>query len=59
LDQSGPLEAFVFFLDDIGIEKKNFVIPDTTSLHPLIYELFQELNRQILEKFCTLIVFRD
>jgi hypothetical protein len=56
--QSGPLEAFVFFLDEIGIEKKNFVIPDTSALHPVIYELFQELNRQILEKYCTLIVFR-
>jgi hypothetical protein len=56
--QNGPLEAFVFFLDEIGIEKKNFVIPDTSALHPLIYELFQLLNRQILEKFCTLIVFR-
>ena len=56
--QDGPLEAFVFFLDEIGIEKKNFVIPDTSALHPRIYELFQLLNRQILEKFCTLIVFR-
>jgi hypothetical protein len=56
--QSGPLEAFVFFLDEIGIEKKNFVIPDTSALHPVIYDLFQELNRQILGKYCTLIVFR-
>lgn len=56
--QNGPLEAFVFFLDEIGIEKKNFVIPDTSALHPRIYELFQSLNRQILEKFSTLIVFR-
>jgi hypothetical protein len=56
--QNGPLEAFVFFLDEIGIEKKNFVIPDTSALHPLIYKLFQLLNRQILEKFCTVIVFR-
>ena len=56
--QNGPLEGFVFFLDGIGIEKKNFVIPDTSALHPRIYELFQLLNRQILEKFCTLIVFR-
>lgn len=56
--QNGPLEAFVYFLDEIGIEKKNFVIPDTSALHPRVYELFQEMNRQVLEKFCTLIVFR-
>ena len=56
--QNGPLEAFVFFLDEIGIEKKNFVIPDTSLLHPRIYELFQLMTNQILEKYCTLIVFR-
>ena len=57
--QNGPLEAFVFFLDEIGIEKQNFVLPDTRALHPRIYEWFQLLNRQVLEKFCTLIVFRS
>ena len=56
--QNGPLEAFVYFLDEIGIEKKHFVIPNTNSLHPRIYELFQLLNRQTLEKYRSLIVFR-
>jgi len=56
--QNGALEAFVFFLDEIGIEKTDFVIPDTKALHPRIYELFQLLNRQILAKVGTLIVFR-
>ncbi len=56
--QDGALEAFVFFLDEIGVEKQNFVIPDTSALHPRIYTLFQLLNRQTLEKYRTLIVFR-
>jgi len=56
--QNGPLEAFVYFLDEIGIEKKHFVIPNTDSLHPRICELFQLLNRQTLEKYRSLIVFR-
>ena len=56
--QNGPLEAFVYFLDEIGIEKEHFVIPNTNSLHPRIYELFQLLNRQTLEKYRSLIVFR-
>ena len=56
--QNGPLEAFVYFLDEIGIEKKDFVIPDTGALHPHIYELFQLLKLQTLEKYCSLIVFR-
>jgi hypothetical protein len=56
--QNGPLEAFVYFLDEIGIEKKTFVIPNTKSLHPRIYALFQLLNSQTLEKYRSLIVFR-
>jgi hypothetical protein len=56
--QNGPLEAFVYFLDAIGIEKKHFVIPDTDSLHPRIYELFQSLDRETLGKYRSLMVFR-
>ena len=56
--QNGPVEAFVYFLDEIGIEKKHFVIPNTNSLHPRIYELFQMLNQETLEKYRSLIVFR-
>jgi hypothetical protein len=56
--QNGPVEAFVYFLDEIGIEKKHFVFPNTISLHPRIYELFQMLNQETLEKYRSLIVFR-
>ncbi len=56
--QNGPLGTFLYFLDEIGIDKKDFVIPDTSALHPHIYEWFQLLNHQILKKFSTLIVFR-
>jgi len=56
--QNGPVEAFVYFLDEIGIEKKHFVFPNTNSLHPRIYELFQMLNQETLEKYRSLIVFR-
>jgi hypothetical protein len=56
--QNGPVEAFVYFLDEIGIVKKHFVIPNTNSLHPRIYEWFQMLNQETLEKYRSLIVFR-
>jgi hypothetical protein len=56
--QNGHIEAFVYFLDEIGIEKKTFIIPDTSALHPHIYELFQSLNRQNLAKYRCLVVFR-
>lgn len=55
---NGPVEAFLSFLDETGIEKKNFVIADTRGLHACIYRWFPALNRQILEKYQTLIVFR-
>ena len=56
--QNGPLEAFVYFLDEIKIKKSHFVIPDTRLLHPRVYKLFPLLSRQILEKYGVLIVFR-
>lgn len=56
--QTGAVEAFVFFLDEIGIERKSFVLPDTRALHPLMYEWFHSLNRQTLESFRALVVFR-
>jgi hypothetical protein len=56
--QNGPVEAFVYFLDQLGIKKKHFVIPNTNLLHPRIYELFQMLDQQTLEKYHSLVVFR-
>ncbi len=56
--QNGPVEAFVYFMDEIGVEKKHFVIPDTRSLPEHIYEWFPLLNRQTLERYRSLIVFR-
>ena len=56
--QNGSLEAFVYFLDEIAVKKRHFVIPDTRLLHPRIYELFPLLNRQTLKKYRSLIVFR-
>jgi hypothetical protein len=57
--QNGVIEAFVHFLDQIGIPKGHFVIANTNALHPLIYEWFEDLTRQSLRKYQALIVFRD
>jgi hypothetical protein len=56
--QNGPVEAFVYFMDEIGIEKRDFVIPDTRALPDHIYEWFPLLNSQTLGKYRSLIVFR-
>ena len=56
--QNGPLEAFVYFLDETEVKKGHFVIADTRLLHPRIYELFPLLSRQTLMKYRSLVVFR-
>jgi hypothetical protein len=57
--QNGPVEAFVYFMDEIGGEKRDFVIPDTRSLPGHIYAWFPLLNRQTLIKYRSLVVFRQ
>ena len=56
--QNGPVEAFVFFVDEIALIRSDFVIPDTRLLDPRIYTWFPVLARQTLKKYRTLIVFR-
>lgn len=56
--QDGPLEAFVYFLDEIGIEKRDFVIFDADALDPRIHALFPFL-RQTLDRYACLIIFRQ
>jgi hypothetical protein len=56
--QNGPVEAFVYFMEEIGVKKRDFVIPDTHSLPDPICEWFPSLNRQTLGKYRSLIVFR-
>jgi len=56
--QNGPVAAFVYFLDEIGIQKGHFVIPDTRSLPKHIYDWLPLLDRQTLKKYKALIVFR-
>lgn len=56
--QDGPLEAFVFFLDEIGLAKGDFVIQDADRLHPLVYAWFPLLNQQIFTQYKSVVVFR-
>lgn len=56
--QKGSVEAFVYFIDEIGVNKRHFVVPDTSVLPEHIYEWFPSLNHQILEKYRSLIIFR-
>jgi Tfp pilus assembly protein PilN len=57
--QHGALEAFVYFLDEIGIRAADFVISDTRSLPPQIYTWFPSLHEQILSKYTAVVLFRS
>lgn len=56
--QDGPLEAFVYFLDHIGLYREAFAIIDPEGLHPLIRDWFPLLVGSTLDRFRVLLVFR-
>ncbi len=55
--QNESLQAMVFFLEDIGMTEKDFVIPDTSLLHPAFKKWFALLE-PTLRQYKTLLVFR-
>ena len=55
--QDGPLEAFVYFLDELGVDRSSFAIPDTGALHPLVYQWFASVRR-LWGPYRALLVFR-
>jgi hypothetical protein len=56
--QEGSIEALVYFLEKIGVDRDDFVIADSQAVHPLIYEWF-ELLGVMLEDFAVLVVFQS
>ncbi len=57
-DQDESMENFVYFLDQIGFEHRDFVITDSNALHPYVYEWFW-LLRSTLRPYQTMVVFRN
>ena len=53
-----PFEAFVYFLDEIGIAPGDFVIPDPTALPAEIDDWFPFLSANELGAFGAVAVFR-
>jgi hypothetical protein len=56
--QEGSIEALVYFLEKIGVDRDDFVIADAQAVHPLIYDWF-ELLGVMLEDFTVLVVFQS
>jgi hypothetical protein len=56
--QDGTLEAFLDFIDAIGVQRRNFMIADTSALDRLIFTLFPTLTNTFL-RFDAIIVFQE
>lgn len=56
--QDESVEDLVDFLDRIGFEKRDFVIPDSRALNPYLYKWFWLLPSNI-QRFQAIVVFRD
>lgn len=57
--QDSLIDPFLFFLDEIGIEQRDFVIEDTGVLDPLLLEWFALMVPQIFSQYKTLVIYRD
>ena len=56
--QDSLIDPFLYFLDEIGIEQRNFVIEDTTELDPLLLKWFALMVPQIFSQYKTLVIYR-
>lgn len=56
--QDGPIEAFVYFLDELGLAAGDFAIPDTDALDPRLRDWFLLLWDQTLGPYRAVVVFR-
>ena len=57
--QYGPLEAFIYFLDEIGLKRKIFVIVNLEDLSQLFAGHFPTLIESIFLKYDAIVVFRS
>ena len=56
--QDGTLEAFLAFIHAVGIERRNFMIADSSALDRLIFTWFPALTNSFL-RFDAVIVFKE
>lgn len=56
--EEGTIEAFVYFLDEIGIEQKDFVITNAKFLAASIQQWFPLTAKLILEPYQAVIIYR-
>lgn len=56
---NGSLEAFIYFLDEIGIKSQAFVIENPESLTSPMAVLFPELFESVFSRYDAVVVFRS
>ncbi|NQV99688.1 MAG: hypothetical protein HQ483_08320 [Rhodospirillales bacterium] len=56
--QDGSLEAFIYFLDEIGLHRGHFTITRPRDLAPWIHAAFPVLSDQTLIHYDAVVVFR-
>jgi len=56
--QDGPAEAFVYFLDEIGLKPKSFAIAEADKLDPWIWDTFALFADQSFRPYSNIIIFR-
>jgi len=56
--EDGNVEAFLTFIDAVGIERRQFMVADTGALDGLVYSWFPALTRSFL-RFDSVIVFQE
>ena len=57
--QDSLIDPFLYFLDEIGMERRDFVIVDTSELDPLLLNWFSLMVPQIFSQYETLLVYRS
>lgn len=57
--QDGPIEAFVYFLDELALAKGDFVIADTTAFSTQITRWFALSQRVTFKPYQSIIIYRN
>lgn len=56
--EGGPVEAFAYFLDTLGVAPASFAIPHPRSLPPLVRGWFRMFTEETLDRYGNVVVVR-
>jgi hypothetical protein len=56
--EGGPVEAFVYFLDELGLPAGDLALPDPSALPSAVARWFPLFSQETLERYDTVMVYR-